>query len=438
VSLASLERRVCDEIDRRRSELFDLLAALVAFDTRAPGPDLTPRDEAPLQRYLADRLRSAGLEVDLWEPDVADLPATGYPIPAGYHFRGRPQLVARRAGRGEGRSLLLNGHVDVVTPEPREQWTADPFRATIRDGRLYGRGACDMKGGVAAMVFATEALTRLEVPLRGDVIVNTVTDEESTGAGSLASVAHGVSADGGIIPEPTALTAWLGTRGSLMPEITVDGRAGHAGFPHEHWTAGGPVNAIEKMQVVLGALEALRAEWRDRPDTQHPYLRTGTIVPTSFDAGQWIVSYPAVATMRCHVQYLPAQAAAGGTGAPVMREIEERVLAAARADPWLAAHPPSFAWHGDVPAAFTGPGDPICAATFDAMGALGLEPTIASRTTWFDGATFTRAGTPTIAFGPGAIAQAHAVDEHVPLDELVRAAQVLAIAAVRFCGLAEG
>jgi acetylornithine deacetylase len=294
-----------------------------------------------------------------------------------------------------------------------------------------------MKGGVAAMIFATEVLTTLDVPLRGELIVNTVTDEESTGAGALASVAHGVTADGGIVPEPTALTAWLGTRGSLMPEITVPGRAGHAGFPHEHWTAGGPVNAIEKMQIVLEALQTLREEWRDRPDTQHPYLRTGTIVPTSFDAGQWIVSYPATATMRCHVQYVPEQADGKGTGAPVMREIEARVAAAARADPWLAAHPPSFVWHGDVPAAFTDPAEPICAATLDAIGVLGHEPVIASRTTWFDGATFTRAGTPTIAFGPGAIAQAHAVDEFVPLDELVRAAQVLAVAAMRFCGVAE-
>jgi acetylornithine deacetylase len=434
---AQLEERVVAEIERRRSELVDLLAALIAFDTRAPGPDLVPRDEAALQGYLGDRLRAAGLAVEVWEPDPAALPATEYPIPEGHHFRGRPQLVARRAGTGGGRSLLLNGHVDVVTPEPVARWTTDPFRASVRGGRLYGRGACDMKGGVAAMVLATEVLTALAVPLRGELIVNTVTDEESTAAGSLASVAHGVRADGAIVPEPTALTAWLGTRGSLMPEIVVEGRAGHAGFPHEHWTAGGPVNAIEKMQVVLAALQAVRDEWRDRPDMRHPYLRTGTIVPTSFDAGQWIVSHPASATLRCHVQYLPEQANGGGA-AKVRREIEDRVLAAARADPWLADHPPSFVWHGDVPAAFTDPAAPISATTLDAMAALGLKREIAARTTWFDAATFTCAGTPAIGFGPGAIAQAHAVDEYVPVDELVRAAQVLAVAAIRFCDVDAG
>jgi acetylornithine deacetylase len=435
---AALERRVAAEIGRRRDGLVELLAALIAFDTRAPGPDLKSRDEAALQAYLADRLRAAGLAVDVWEPDAAVLVASGYPIPPGHHFRGRPQLVARAGGSGAGRSLLLNGHVDVVTPEPRERWTCDPFTATVRDGRVYGRGACDMKGGVAAMVLATEVLMDLGVRLRGDLVVNTVTDEESTAAGALAVVARGVAADGAIVPEPTGLAVWLGTRGSLMPEITVTGRPGHAGFPHEHSTDGGPVNAIEKMQLVLGALQALREEWSDRSDIRHPWLRTGTIVPTAFDAGQWIVSYPAAATLRCHVQYLPTQADAAGTGAPVVREIEERVRAAAAADPWLAAHPPSFVWHGDVPAACVDPATPIAAAALDAMAAVGLGREIGSRTTWFDGATFTRAGTPAIAVGPGAIAQAHAVDEYVPIDELVRAAHVLAVTAVRFCGVDAG
>jgi len=430
-----LERHVVAEIERRRAALVELLATLVGFDTQAPDPDLAPRDEAALQACLAERLRAAGLEVETWEPDVAALAPMRYQLPQGYHFAGRPQLVARSAGTGGGRSLLLNGHVDVVSPEPRELWTTSPFRADVRDGRLYGRGACDMKGGVAAMVLATEVLRALQVPLRGELIVNTVTDEESTGAGALACVAHGVSADGGIVPEPTGLSVWPGTRGSLLSEIVVEGRAGHAGFPPEHWTTGGPVNAIEKMQVILACLHGLSEEWRGRPDVQHPYLRPGTIVPTSFESGQWIVSYPASATLRCHVQYLPGQADADGTGGEVAREIEARVQAIARADPWLAGHPPTLTWHGDVPPFFHAPEEPICATTLDAMASLGLDRVLATATTWFDAATFSRAGTPTIGFGPGGTAAAHAVDEWVPIDELVRAAQVLAVTAMRFCGV---
>jgi acetylornithine deacetylase len=435
--LTALERRVADEVERRRGELCDLLRELVAFDTRAPDPDLAPREEAALQEYVAARMRAAGLVVRVWEPEPADLPPNRYAIPPGHHFRGRPQLLATAQGAGGGRTLLLNGHIDVVSVEPREQWTTDPFGGDLRDRSVWGRGACDMKGGVAAMLLATEVLRALDVPLAGDVVVNTVTDEESTGAGSLAVAASGLRADGGIIPEPTSLEAWLGTRGSLMPRITVAGRAGHAGLEPEHWSAGGPVNALEKMQVVLEALQRLRLDWQLRPDAQHDVLPPSFIVPTALSGGQWMVSYPAEATLDCHVQYVPGQADDDGYGSRVEAEVEQRVLAAAQSDPWLARNPPRFHWPGDAPAGWVDPAEPVAATALDAMAAVGLPPVIARRTTFYDGATFTRAGIPTIAFGPGDIAVAHTVDESVPVDELVRAAQVLAVAAMRFCGLAE-
>ena len=409
---------------------------LIGFDTRVPGPDFAPRDDAALQDHVAQRLRGAGFDVRVWEPDAAALPAHRYARPPGHHFGGRPQLLARAPGRGGGRALLFNGHVDVVRADPVERWTSDPFAGVLRDGRVYGRGACDMKGGVAAMVVAAETLRMLDVPLLGDLLVNTVTDEESTGLGSLASALDGAHADAGIIPEPTGLTAWLGTRGSLMPEITVEGRAGHAGYPHDPARPDAPVNAIDKLQLLLAALRELSDDWREREAIRHPHLHPGSIVPTAIEAGQWIVSYPASCTLRCHVQYLPGQADGDGWGTLVEREIEARLAAAAAADPWLAEHPPRCTWLGDAPPGFHGPDEPISATTLAAIGALGLPPTVASRTTFFDGPTFSRAGTPTIACGPGDIGVAHAVDEHVPVAELVRAAQVLAVVAMRFCGLA--
>ncbi len=252
--LTESEQRVIDEIAHRRDELIGLTCDLIGFDTTTRTYDSEPaRDEAALQEYLAERMRDAGAVTDLWEPaseDVAGSPM----IPSGLRFNGRPQMAARFAGHGDGRALLLNGHIDVVTVEPRDRWTSDPFQAEVRDGNVYGRGACDMKGGIAAMVFAAEALASLGHRLIGALIICTVTDEESTGAGGLAAVAHGVWADAGIVTEPTALQVQVACRGSLIPTITVTGKPGHAGLPQQHWRQGGAVNAIDKATIVIDAM----------------------------------------------------------------------------------------------------------------------------------------------------------------------------------------
>ena len=195
------EQRVCDAIAAGRAELVQLATDLISFDTTARSPDDPPRDEAALQGYLAERLRRAGAAVELFEPTQADV--AGRQIPFDLPFEGRPQLIARFAAGGTGRSLLLNGHIDAVSVEPRARWASDPFAAEVRDGNLYGRGSCDMKGGVAAMVFAAELLAQQGVRLAGELIVNTITDEESSGAGGIACARRGVRADAGIVPEPT-------------------------------------------------------------------------------------------------------------------------------------------------------------------------------------------------------------------------------------------
>lgn len=425
------EQEVTDAITDRRDDLVALARALVGFDTQTHPVD-EPRQEAALQQYVGERLRGAGLSVDIWEPARRSLPTDRLRLGGDFHFTGRPQLLARAAGAGDGRSLLFNGHIDTVTVEPRDQWSVDPLAGVVRDGRLHGRGACDMKGGVAAMVFAAETLRELGVELHGDLLVNTVTDEESTAAGTMASVLRGASADGCIVTEPTSLQAWLGTRGSLMPTITVEGRSGHAGLRQPHFTAGGAVNAIDEMQLVLDAIQRLRTDWSKR--YVHPHLDSPDVVPVSISAGEWIVTQPSSCTLRCHLQYLPSQADPDGWGSYVEREFEAWLLAAARADPWLAEHPQIVQWTGDVPPSYVPPADLIAATALAAAADLGVAADITPHTTWFDGATLVRHGTPAIAFGPGDIARAHTVDEFVPVDELVRAAQVLAVTAMRFCG----
>ena len=435
MSLNKLERRVVDEIEARRDDLVALLADLIAFDTTARSEvNSPPRDEEALQTYLAERLRAAGAETDVWEPAPEDVAGSKL-APPGLRFDGRPQMAARFGGTETGRSLLFNGHIDVVSSEPRERWMSDPNRAEVRDGNLYGRGACDMKGGVAAMAFAAEALANVGATLAGDLVVCTVTDEESTGVGGLAAVAHGVRADAGIVTEPSSFTVWVACRGSLIPTITVAGRPAHAGVPQPHWRSGGPVNAIEKAELVLDAMRRLQEDWRGSPDQQHSFLSPGDIVPVLIKGGEWIVTYPSSCSVTYHVGYLPAFADADGWGTNVQRELVDWVARATSADPWLAENPPTWEWAPEVPSSEVSPDEPVVDVLVSAGQDLGLPTRPAGMDNWHDGATFTRFGdTPCVCFGPEDLNTAHTVDEFVPVDGLVRTSQALAVAALRFCG----
>jgi acetylornithine deacetylase len=433
--LTGAERRVVDEIAHRRDELIALTSDLIGFDTTTRAYDSEPaRDEAALQEYLATRLRAAGAVTEVWEPapeDVAGSPM----VPEGLRFDGRPQMAARFVGNGEGRALLLNGHIDVVTAEPRDRWSTDPFRAELRDGNLYGRGACDMKGGVAAMVFAAETLASLGHRLSGDLIICTVTDEESTGAGGLAAVAHGIGADAGIVTEPTGLDVQVACRGSLIPTITVTGRPGHAGLPQPHWREGGAVNAIGKATVIIDAMRRLEADWRQRTQEHHPLLSPGDIVPVEISGGEWIVSIPAACQLVYHIAYQPGQADPDGWGGLVRQEVSEWIRRACVGDDWLSVTPPTIEWASEVPPADVAADEPIVPILLASTVAIDHPSRVSGADFWHDGATFTMSGTPSVAFGPGAGGETvHIIDEYVPIDQSVAAAQALALAAMRFCG----
>lgn len=432
MALNDTERRLVDEIAEREDELVALASDLIAFDTTARYVGDPPRDEAPLQEHLAARLEAAGAQTELWEPSAAEL--AGRPlVPPGLAFEGRPQLVARFVGRRGGRSLLLNGHIDVVSSEPKEQWTSDPNRAEVREGKLYGRGSCDMKGGLAAMTVAAEALAAHG--LDGDLVVCTNTDEESSGAGGMALVAHGVRADAGIVPEPTGFDVWISCRGSSYAEIEVPGRPGHAETAQPHWRDGGAVNAIEKAAVVLEEIRRLREEWSGREELRHPYLSPSDIVPTMIAGGEWPVTYPASCRITCGVLYVPAQADADGWGSEVEAEVADRLLRTAAADDWLGENPPRITWSAGVMPMEISPEEPIVAATLEAARDVGRAGGLAGLDSWYDGATFTLLGeTPAIAFGPSGVGTAHTIDEYVPVDELVACAQAIAVATLRFCG----
>lgn len=435
MDLTDIERHVVTTVADRRDELIGIAGCLISYDTTTRD-GTGPRQERRLQDYLANRLDGIGAQVDLWEPVTDTFNGSRQTTP-GLDFTGYPQLLAHVTGTGGGRNLLFNGHVDTVSPEPKKAWTSDPYRAELREGRLYGRGACDQKGGVAAMVFAAEVLSACDVTLAGDLLVSTVTDEESTSAGALATVARRPRADAAIVTEPTGLNIGIACRGSLMPTITIPGVAGHAAAIQPHWRHGGAVSAVEKSATVLTALARLREHWWSSPDHRHDYLPPGNVLATMINGGQWQVSYADSCQISCHVSYLPAHADADGYGSQVKREFTEWIQRHAATDPWLCSNPPRVTWSPiDVPPAEIAPEQPIVGTLRAAAGSLTAAGALFGTDFWHDGATFIRSGIPTAVFGPGQVKIAHTVDEFVQVDDLVKAAQVLAVTAMRFCGIA--
>lgn len=432
---------VDDFIEAGMDELVEIVRRLVGFDTTSvdlsPGSTHTTNDEAALQAYVGGQLAGLGAEVDQWEPDPAEF--REHPMmPPWHHWRGRPLTVGTLHGAGGGRSLVINGHIDVVDAGEESRWTSPAFAAEVRDGRIYGRGAVDMKGGVGAALFALKALKACGVRLAGDVFFEAVPDEETCAMGTVAAIARGYRAEAGLVPEPTRFNLWVATRGLLHGTLTVEGRSAHAEMNQPHWREGGGVNAIQKATLVLAALDRLSADWGERADKRHPLLGTPSVNPTMIRGGSFISNVPERCDVAVNTTYLPGNADSTGYGSIPRGELEATVEQAAHADDWLAEHPPSWSWYTDYPPSEIDQDAPILTAAREAGSELGLDVAIEGIDTTYDGALLTLfAATPSPALGPGDLRRAHAPDEWVGIDELELGAKLYARAIARWCGIAE-
>src|SRR5215467_3884031 len=213
---ASLDQTLLQKIDDSREKAIAFLQQMIAI------PSVTG-DEARIQRFLADHMTKIGLEVDMWETDWEALKKHPAYIPVDRGYEGRPNIVATWKGTGGGRSLLLNGHTDVI-PVGGGGWTDDPWSATVKNGRIYGRGSCDMKSGVAGHVLAVQYLKELGLTPKGDVMINIVIDEEVSGHGTLDTVIRGYKADAGISGETSDLAVQPACIGRIWFEIEIHGK----------------------------------------------------------------------------------------------------------------------------------------------------------------------------------------------------------------------
>ena len=405
-----------------RDALVEDLAALIRI------PSITGGEEA-VAADVAGRLRAVGMTVEELFPDPAAIRADRA-WPGEETERAALPVVIGRLGRAGGRRVVLSGHIDVVPPGDPATWTADPWGAEIRDGALYGRGACDMKGGVASILGAVRALVASGAAERfdGELIVAFVPGEEDGGQGTLAAIRAGATGDLAIITEPSNLDIVVAHAGAITFRLTVPGRAAHASQRREG------VSALDNLYVVLRSLEADETA-RNGAETDPLMTALGLPYPTIVGivaGGEWAstVLDRVVADGRYGVRLgqSPADAAA---------DLRRAIDAANASDPFLREHPATVEIVGGQFGSGRVPSDhdlPVGLADV-AESLTGRRPALLGEPYGADMRLFiNEGGTPCVMYGPGDVKVAHSADEHVPLNEVEECARVLAAWVARELG----
>jgi acetylornithine deacetylase len=380
---------------------------------------ITGREEA-VQDLVASIMTQIGLEVRRIEPDPErlladpDFPGVevsheGFPVVAGHLDSGRP-----------GPRVLLVGHVDVVPPGEPETWTNPAFEPVVRNGNLYGRGACDMKGGVAAMLETMRLLSRAGAVRSGEVVAVTVPAEEDGGAGSLAALRAGYVGDYCVIPEPTDLEVVVAHAGAITFTLDVPGKAAHASMRREG------VSALSKLQQLVRALEA-DERLRNGAETDVRMQALGLPYPTivgQVEGGNWAstVMDRIVAHGRYGVRL-------GQDADEAAEELRQVITAAWQADEWLNAFPVGLTvWGARFDSCSIADDHPLPVGIAEAHARVtGEQTSLVGVPYGADMRLFINQGsTPTVMYGPGDVRVAHAADEYVPIEQVVTCAQVLA------------
>jgi len=429
--LNNLESRILALIDEHQAELIDSLQQMIRFPTITPAIGARAEGKAyrQHQKFIRTLLDGMGLETEMWEVDASQLEdGPGRGVIANREMSGMPVVVGRLPSSGTGKSLILNGHYDVVPPGDPALWASDPFGGEVRDGRLYGRGAADMKGGNAAMLFAVDMIRRAKLTLTGDLTIQIVPDEEVTSMGTLAACQRGYTADAAFIPEPTDMKILVAMRGSVYGKITVTGRAGHAEMAQPHWSEGGAVNAVSLAAKVVQALDFLAGDWRTHPDRQHKYIGADFILPTVIHGGEWEVTYAERAEVRFGAMVAP------GHGNP-LEEIRGALDKLRDADPWLAAHPLELSSGPFYYPAEVSEEEPIAQLGAATLTEVGIAPQLRGFGSLTDAIHLINySGIPTISIGPD-MQTIHGMDEYIETAQLVQLAKLIALLVMRWCGV---
>ncbi|MDF2701727.1 MAG: DapE-ArgE: peptidase ArgE/DapE family [Rubrobacteraceae bacterium] len=421
---ADLAKAIGRAVEDRRDEAVLLLQELVRI------PSVTG-EEGAVQGVVEHAFRERGLSVDVWEATPEEVVPYREHVGEQSGYENRPNVVGVRGGRGEGRSLLLNAHLDTVAGGDASAWSRDPFSGEVEGDLLYGRGSCDMKGGLVTHLTALDALSELGVELQGDVSVAATVGEENGGLGALSTVLRGYRADAALITEPTRLALVPAQGGSLVFRLTVPGRSAHAAVRDEG------VSALEKFVPIFEDL--IRLEEERNATLRHPlYEHLRNKVPINVGlvrAGNWASTVPESLVAEGRVGLIP------GEEIESFREtLAHRLAAVAERDPWLRENPPRLEWSGGQFAPAEVPSEaPICEAVKRAHeSATGEEPAVEGVPYGADMRLFIRFGQmPCVMYGAGNVNVAHAPNEHISITELLTATRTVACLLAEWCGVAK-
>lgn len=413
---------ISQTIDANRDAAVIMLRALVQ------APSITGAEE-PAQDVVENLFRARGLEVDRWEATPQEIEPYYWHVGEETVFEGRPNVVGKRTSSGKGRSILLNAHMDTVDYGDESLWTYPPLSGEVDGDLLFGRGSCDMKGGLVTHLMALGALDQLGIRLAGDVTIAATVGEENGGVGALATILRGYRADAALITEPTKLALVPAQGGSLVVRLTIQGKSAHGAVRDEG------VSAVEKFIPIFQDLLAFEKERNE--SLQHPlYAHLSNKIPISFgvvQAGTWASTVPEELVAEGRIGLIP------GEDVDEFRDaVLNRIMAVADRDDWLREHRPEIEWFGGQFAPAETPVDaPISQAVIAAHTLVtGSEPPVEGVPYGADMRLFTLLGDmPCVMYGAGDVRVAHHVDEHISITDLLTAAKTIAVLLVDWCGV---
>ncbi len=418
-----IHRRIVDAVD----EGFDAQLATTGDFVSIPS---TRGAEGPCQDMIGDLLRQRGYEVDDWRIDIEDLKDLRGYGPIEHDFsRARTVVGTYRPASSGGKSLILQGHCDVVPAGPLDMWDTPPFSATIKDGKMYGRGACDMKSGAIGALYALDAIRAAGLKPTARIHFQSVIEEESTGIGALSTLQRGYRADCCFIPEPTNGHMIRSQVGVIWFRIRV------RGFPVHVFEAGSGSNAITAAYHLIQAIEKLEIEWNRRAASDKHFKAVNhplNFNPGIIKGGDWASSVPAWCDVDCRIAILP-----GWSVQDCQAEILACIAAASREYRFLSNNPPQVEWSGFLSEGYELTNSGLAEAAFGrAYNAVyvGATPEMAFTAltdTRFYGLNY---NIPSLCFGASGAAM-HGFNEYVDLESLRKSTKATALFIAEWCGV---